>query len=70
MTGFFYIATHREGLRTTGLGCPCDRLLKAFCSDKEFSVVTENPGIWDFPYRDMELMLRQCTVEACSDRVP
>ena len=29
-----------------------DRLLKVFCHDREFSVATENPKIWDFPCRD------------------
>ena len=47
------------------------------CRDKEFSITTdfsrlsvaiENPGILDFPCRDMGLMSRQCMTEEHDDR--
>ena len=56
-----------------------DRLPTVFCRDRDFSVTigfsrpfvaTENPGTWDFPYRDLGLMFRQCMVEVRGDRAP
>ena len=48
----------------------CDKLLKAFGRNREFSVATKNPGTWDFRCCDIRLMSRQCTAEAHGDRAP
>ena len=68
-TGCFSVATHRSGLRMRqGVGRARQAWAARVTDLSRLSVVIENPGIWDFPCRDMGLMSRHCMVEARGDR--